>query len=247
MVDKLPVNPLERLFKLQLLLEEVRTKTERRSRTPEHLTHVEAAYQDALARRQEAAARLSQAEARKKALEDEIAELNEQLKKTQQKRNAIKGNREYGAFLEELDTAQREIRGREDEILSIEEALRAAKADAEAADGSFPAEESEYDERMGSWRAEQERLSAEIAKAEKLAAEVRGTLDKRLLSTFDRIAKVRGGVAVARVAMVGNQTAACSACNLRLRPQLLSDLRLSKEMIYCESCRRILFWEGTGS
>jgi uncharacterized protein len=247
LVQKPSVSPLERLFKLQLLLEEVRTKSERRTRTPEHLVHVEAAFQDAVRRRDEAAARLAQAESRKRALEEELAALSEQLKKTHLKKNAIKGTREYGAFLEEVDTAQREIRGREDELLSVEEALATAKAEVDAADAGFPAEEADYNERMGTWRDEQARLGNEIAKAEAAASDLRAGLDKRLLALFDRIAKVRGGVAVARVAMVGNQTAACSACNLRLRPQLLSDLRLSKEMITCESCKRILFWEGTAA
>ena len=50
--------------------------------------------------------------------------------------------------------------------------------------------------------------------------------------------------------MVGPQTAACSACHVRLRPQLLSDLRLAKETVTCESCKRILYWtsrDGRGA
>jgi predicted nucleic acid-binding Zn-ribbon protein len=82
--------------------------------------------------------------------------------------------------------------------------------------------------------------------AEKAAAEIRTAVDKRLLGVFDRIAKMRNGVAVARVAMVASQTAACSCCNVRLRPQLLSDLRLSREILQCESCKRILYWDGHG-
>ena len=99
---------------------------------------------------------------------------------------------------------------------------------------------------MAEWRAEQARLAAEIGVAEAAAATIRATIEKRLLGTFDRIAKMRSGVAVARVAMVGPQTAACSSCNVRLRPQLLSDLRLSREILQCESCKRILFWDGSG-
>ena len=78
------------------------------------------------------------------------------------------------------------------------------------------------------------------------AAELRASVDKRLLGVFDRIAKMRHGVAVARVAMVANQTAACSSCNVRLRPQLLSDLRLLRDIQQCESCKRILYWDGSG-
>ncbi len=97
---------------------------------------------------------------------------------------------------------------------------------------------------MKEWRAEQAVLSEEIAKAEAKAKALREELDGRLLSTFDRLARVRAGIAVAKVDMVGAQTAACSACHVRLRPQLLSDLRLGRETVTCESCKRILYWAG---
>ena len=138
---------------------------------------------------------------------------------------------------------KREIRTREDEILALEETVTSTRAEAVERDSAFPAEEAGYHTQMTDWRAEQAILTEEINRAEAEAAALRENLDRRLLGTFDRISKSRAGVALARVNMVGLQTAACSACNVRLRPQLLSDLRLSKETITCESCKRILYWD----
>jgi uncharacterized protein len=236
--------PLDRLYKLQEILLDVRRKTDKKERTPDHLTHIEAAYKDAVRKRQDAGSKLGDAEKRKKTLEDEVSDLAEKLKKYQSQLVAVKTNKEYGALLNEMDVVKREIRQREDEVLSLEEAVAKTRAEAVERDESFPAETAGYEEQMTEWRAEQAVLAEEIAKGEKAAGELRQTLDRRLLSTFDRIARARAGVAVARVTMVGNQTAACSACNVRLRPQLLSDLRLSKEPILCESCKRILYWDG---
>ena len=237
-------SPLDRLYQLQEVLLAIKSKTERRSRTPDHLVHVEAAYQDALQRKSEGAVRLKAAEARKKILTEEAADLAEGLKKFQAQQRAVKTNKEYGALLNEIDNVKREIRTREDEILSLEETIAEARKDAESQTESFPAEMAGYEEQMTEWRAQQASLSADIAEGELRAAELRKQLDRKLLASFDRIAKMRAGVAVARVAMVGNQTAACSACNVRLRPQLLSDLRLSRETIHCESCKRILYWDA---
>ncbi|MBK8594265.1 MAG: hypothetical protein IPP07_07385 [Holophagales bacterium] len=246
MTDKSPSGALERLFRLQELLLEAHTKGERRNRTPEHLVHVEAAWQDFRRKRQEVASRLEQAESRKKELDEQVAGYAEQLKKSEAKRRAVKGQHEYTALLTEVDHAQREIRTREDELLVVEETLNQARADEETLAATSGQEEAGYEEQMSEWRAEQARLAAEIGVAEAAAATIRATIEKRLLGTFDRIAKMRSGVAVARVAMVGPQTAACSSCNVRLRPQLLSDLRLSREILQCESCKRILFWDGSG-
>lgn len=246
MTDKSPSGALERLFRLQELLLEARTKAERRNRTPEHLVHVEAAWQDFRRKRQEVAARREQAEARKKELDEQVAGYAEQLRKSEAKRKAVKGQHEYTALLTEVDHAQREIRTREDELLQVEEALGKARADEEALAATSGEEEAGYEGQMSEWRAEQAKLDAEAGTAEKAAAEIRAKVDKRLLATFERIAKMRAGVAVARVTMVASQTASCSACNVRLRPQLLSDLRLSREILQCESCKRILYWDGSG-
>lgn len=246
MTDKSPSGALERLFRLQELLLEAHSKGERRNRTPEHLVHVEAAWQDFRRKRQEVASRREHSELRKKELDEQLAGYGEQLKKSEAKRKAVKGQHEYTALLTEVDHAQREIRTREDELLVVEETLGQARADETALAATSGQEEAGYEAQMAEWREEQAKLAAEIGVAEKAATTLRATIDKRLLSTFDRIAKMRAGVAVARVAMVGPQTAACSACNVRLRPQLLSDLRLSREILQCESCKRILFWDGSG-
>jgi predicted nucleic acid-binding Zn-ribbon protein len=158
----------------------------------------------------------------------------------------VKTNREYSALLNELDAVKREVRTREDEILALEENLAASSAEVAAHEASFPAEEEGYEEQMKEWRAEQAALTAEIAAAEEEARKLERSIDKGLLQRFRQIARKRGGVALARVTMVGPQTASCSGCHVRLRPQLLSDLRLSKELTFCDSCKRILYWDGGG-
>ena len=235
---------LDRLYLLQEVLIEVHVKTEKRERTPEHLAHIEAAYRESRQQREETERTLARAAERKKALESEILDLNEKLKKYQGQLQTVKTNREYGALLNELDVVKRDVRTREDEILLLEESSAAAAAELERRNEAFPAEEAGYEEQMKEWRAEQALLSLEIAKAEEQAKALRAELDNRLLSTFDRLARVRSGIAVAKVDMVGVQTAACSACHVRLRPQLLSDLRLARETVTCESCKRILYWAG---
>jgi hypothetical protein len=235
---------LDALFRLQDLLVSIEKKTEQRSKTPDHLSHVEAAFQDARRRREEADALLSKASARKKALEAEVVDLAEKLKKYQAQLPSVKTNKEYGALLNEIDVVKREVRAKEDEILALEENVAASSAELAQHEASFPAEEAGYEEQMKEWRAEQAALTAEIDAARKEATRLEKSLDKGLLRRFRQIAQKRSGVAIARITMVGPQTASCSACHVRLRPQLLSDLRLSKEPIYCDSCKRILYWDG---
>jgi len=235
-------SPLDRLFLLQEVLLEVDQKTQRRGKTPDHLVHIEAAYLDARRQRDAAGAVLSQVGERKKALDGEIQDFNEHLKKYQQQLQSVKTSREYSALLNEIDGLKREVRTREDELLALDETMAGSSTELDLRDEAFPAEEAGYEEQMKEWRAEQAVLDAEIAEANKRVKRLRAELEPRLLKTFEQIRNKRAGVAVTRIDMVGPQTAACSACHVRLRPQLLSDLRLSKETVFCESCKRILYW-----
>ena len=63
-------------------------------------------------------------------------------------------------------------------------------------------------------------------------------LKKPTYSAYERIRKKwRGGAAVAEVT-----DGRCSSCQILLRPQFFQDLRNSGEMMFCESCGRILYY-----
>ncbi len=60
-----------------------------------------------------------------------------------------------------------------------------------------------------------------------------------LLSSYERILKARGGIAVAAVDDVGTF---CGACRVTVRPQAVQQLRSGTELMLCESCGRYLYW-----
>jgi predicted nucleic acid-binding Zn-ribbon protein len=54
---------------------------------------------------------------------------------------------------------------------------------------------------------------------------------------YERARKARKGIGIAE-AVDGR----CSACNLTLRPQFFQDLKRGSEIMSCESCQRILYY-----
>jgi predicted nucleic acid-binding Zn-ribbon protein len=243
LADPFPIT-LDRLFKLQELQVEILTKNELKSRTPEHLIHVEAAFQDFLKDVNEKQEKVSRSEGRHKAVSDEIAALQQRLSKYQgQMAAGMKGGNALYAVVDEMEEIKKTVREKEEEILTIEETLNADRGELDALKEKQPEESRDYEAQMTGWRQEQNAMAEQIQRAKVQADQIRKSIDKRLLAMFDKIAKNRGGVGIAKVVMVRNQTAACSACNVLLRPQLLADLRLARETISCESCRRILYWD----
>ena len=68
---------------------------------------------------------------------------------------------------------------------------------------------------------------------------VASTVPAGVLDLFHRVARSRGGVAVAQV-----QDAMCLVCHVKLRLQLYADLKRNEEIVQCPACNRILYYEA---
>jgi predicted nucleic acid-binding Zn-ribbon protein len=64
-----------------------------------------------------------------------------------------------------------------------------------------------------------------------------GALKPQVYSAYERIRKKWHGSAVAEAT-----DGRCSACQIMLRPQFFQDLRNTDQLMFCESCGRILFY-----
>ena len=63
-------------------------------------------------------------------------------------------------------------------------------------------------------------------------------LPKSMSTLYKRIsARIRDGVAVAEA-----RNGACTACYMALRPQIMADVRRGDEVITCDNCNRILYY-----
>jgi hypothetical protein len=69
---------------------------------------------------------------------------------------------------------------------------------------------------------------------------LRSETDPELVSLYDRIANVRAGIAVAE-----GVEGRCTACNVRLRPQIWVQVLNAAEPQQCDACKRIVFSRDT--
>ena len=63
-------------------------------------------------------------------------------------------------------------------------------------------------------------------------------MEPRLVSLFQHVAKARKGIATSAATREG----LCSACHVRLRPQVFQLVRQNDSIIQCDSCQRILYY-----
>jgi predicted nucleic acid-binding Zn-ribbon protein len=191
----------------------------------DHAAHVEAAKASLQANQQQ-----------RRELEKQVAAVDSRLSKFSDHKAAVKTNQEYTALLHEIETANKEKSTIEDQILGLMEGAEALSAELKEANEVLAAVRKESDERRAVLADERQALEAEVLrlKAQK-AAETPG-IDAPLLAKYERLLEQRKMVAVA--AMVGEM---CTACHVRLRPAVTQQIRRNSDIIYCDSCQRILY------
>jgi predicted nucleic acid-binding Zn-ribbon protein len=232
---------LDNLYRLQDRLRFVEARQRQRDTVPEVLADVDRDYRervDAVSRIRE---RLVEAEAERRRAEAELADHQERQKKYQGQLRSVQSSREYGAVLNEIDGVEKQIRSAEDRILSLDEEIEGANKDLSTREESLPRETEEHEEKLKDWRAEQRTIDDELAAARAEIQDLQKQIPPRERAEFHRLVEKKGGLAIVRVT-----NASCSACHVKVRPAAMQILKAGREIVYCDSCKRILYWDGQG-
>ena len=190
---------LDQLYRLQDRIRFVQTRERERDAVPAELTEVDRQFKEKLEVVRNLKGRLTEAEIEHRRAAAELSEMQEKLRKYQAQLRSVQTSREYSAILNEIDGAEKLVRGTEDRVLALEEEIETAKGE---------------------------------------IAELESRIKPRELAEFRRLVEKKGGLAIVRV--VNNS---CSACHVKIRPAALQILKAGTEIVTCDSCKRILYWD----
>ena len=233
---------LDQLYRLQTRIRFVQDSERRRDTVPEDLVEVDREFQDKVQAVAALKARLAEAAVEKRKAESELADLKEKLKKYQTQLRSVQSSREYSAALNEIDGVEKLIRGTEDRFLELEEEIEKASGELSEREQTLPAETEQHEERMKDWRAEQRDINQQLAGAREEIARLEAEIPPRDRAEFRRLIDKKHGLAVAVV--IGSS---CSACHVKVRPAAMQILKQGREIVYCDSCKRILYYEPQSS
>ncbi len=229
---------IENLVKLQQLFLYRQQKTKERENLPPEFAGADREYRERLAAIETLKKTILDAEAARRTGEAALADLAEKQKKYQAQLMAVKNSREYGAMLNEIDQVKKALREAEDQVVSLMETLESSGKDLAEREAALPGQTQEHEQSLAGWRETQKQIDREIAEAALRIEELEKLFPPKTLSEFRRLFDRKGGLAVVR-AVDGS----CSACHVRLRPALYQALRISGEILTCDSCKRILFYQ----
>jgi predicted nucleic acid-binding Zn-ribbon protein len=234
-----PMHPeLERLIRLQQAESGLKRVEGELAEAPKSRATLEARLAEERSRLDAARAALDLCQKGRRQHEAALQDLETKRSKYKGQLMEVKTNKEYTAMLHEIETVERDIRAREDEVLAEMERAETLAQEIKSEESTFKAMEQEVkagletlDAKRGAIEAEAKRLAAE---RDQIAATVGG----EALELFRRVAKLRGvAVAEARDGM-------CQLCHVFLRLQMYSDLKRNDAIVQCPACSRILYYEA---
>jgi len=177
-----------------------------------------------------------------------VQDAQEKLKRFQQQINRVSTQREYGALLQEIDTVKGEISSQEEAAFSSLERHEQAQKELAGLRESFREVEERYAAELARWESEKPEISRQADDLRGRIADLKQRLPRGVVSQFERILDRYPAGAVAPVRPIerpgrGQREWHCAACNYRVRPQSVVEIRNGTSLVQCDSCKRILYLE----
>ena len=227
---------LEHLIRLQQLETDAAERRRRLAELPARVAEADAAVAAARAVREAAAARAAENQATRRAADRELGIQQGRLTKFKDQLMEVKTNKEYTAMQHEIATAQAGVGTFEDQILTLMMEADELAAAIKAADAALASEEAKAKTIRADVESERTRLESELAALATARTTVEAGMAGEHVSLFVDTAAKRKGIAVSAI-----RDGHCHACQVRLRPQLIMEVRKGDQIFQCDSCKRILY------
>ena len=229
---------LEHLVELQNLETAIEEARRRIAAHPQRVAEADTRLAHAKEAVEAAKERLKTSQEARRDAEKEAATYQGRLSKFKDQLAAVKTNREYQAMQHEIETAQKDLGVVEERVLERMMEADALTAEVKKAEQELAAQQKNVDAEKKTLAEELVTVEAALKDAtEKRTARV-ASLAPQLVALFEQVARARKGVAITTATRDG----LCSACHVRLRPQVFQEIRRNDQIIQCASCNRILYF-----
>jgi uncharacterized protein len=233
---------LSLLRDLQLVDRRIHELSEEVQRLPKYVTEIEAKLSSHKQRLEADKHSLAENQKGRRQMEGDVGGHNQKISRLRDQLNEARTNEQYHAFQHEIQFEEQEIRKIEDRILDKMEEAEAFEKNIRKDEEALKIEEqkvrTEVAETTARVAADERALVEQKAQRDKLAAEV----SRDALRLYEQVRRGHGGIAVA--AALADR---CQNCNVVFRPQFSYQVRQNENIMTCESCGLILYYEPPGA
>ena len=161
------------------------------------------------------------------------------IKKSEAKLSSVKTNKEYQAFLKEIDDLKEKNSKLEDDMIEFLDRIE----EAENTLNSKLAEYSELQTRLNNEREtiqnETEEGKRQLENLDARLKTVAAGIDAGLLATYNKVKSLQSNA----IGIVAVTDAVCQGCNMNIPPQMYNELQRGDSLKKCPICDRIIYWK----
>src|SRR5262249_22065948 len=172
----------------------------------------------------------------RKKLEGDIQMQEQKISRLKDQMLQAKTNEQYKAFQHEIGFCETEIRRAEDRILDLMAESEGLEKNVKAAEIALKAEKTQVEAEKQQARERTEADQKAVKELEGTKKSISASMTPGVYKSYERI-RSRRGLAVAEVV-----DGRCSVCHISVRPQYLQDIKRGEQVLMCESCQRILYY-----
>ena len=228
---------LQLAVRLQELDNRVTELTREISALPKHVAEIEKKLESHTRKLEADRAALTANQKDRKKDEGDVQLQEQKISKLRAQMLDAKTNEQYRAFQHEIEFCEKEIRRAEDHVLELMAESEPLDRNVKAAELALKAEKAQVDAEKQEAVARTAEDKKALEQAQQERAQIVARLNPSLYRQYERIRKGRRGVAIAE-AVDGR----CGACQIALRLQFYQDLKRGDQVMFCESCARIIYY-----
>ena len=182
--------------------------------------------------------KLEHLQEQQKRLTSEIDEDATRIKKSKSRLMQVGNTREYHAMLREMDNIEKSSRSREEEKLTLHEALLLENAQLEETSGVYESLKTELEDKRGNL---QKRIDTAQARLDILQRERSSTGSAIPPPVFSRYEFIRHRLE--HPVIVSVNQGICSGCHIAIPPQAFIELQRGQQILSCPNCQRLIYWD----
>lgn len=180
---------------------------------------------------------LKQTKKEKREKEKKIEEFDLLLAKHEEEKYKIKSQMEFATLEKEISQVEKEKTKTEDILLDLMEKEEELTAHLPSLEAKVKQESKELEREESVLETNLKNVIHRSEELEGKQKKIVSRLDPVLLKQYKQLQKVKEELAVVPV----KEDSICGGCDMKVSPSLIGRLRRGEEIIYCESCNRILY------
>ncbi len=229
---------LEQLLILQDRDQKIKQIQNELTTVPRQRVQLEAQIAAGIARLETLKQRGRQVEVDRKKLELDAGTRTESINRLKTQQYETRKNEEFRAIGNEIERYAKEIQQIEDQELELMDQTDKLKIEIAVEDQKVSAARNSVAKQMTDLQQKARALDARLQELSDERAEIASRVDEDVLYRFERLFKSKGDAAI-----VALRHEVCTGCHMKITPQTAHRVKSGREIVSCEQCGRILFWE----